>query len=136
MPLTALTYAACAVGFSTGAIFIWIGMRCAWEKQYPIAIALALQYPVFPSIVRPLLSVWWALQACLSITGIVNSRLSNPQSNELVTAIVSLVFLYACNSFLLLSISVWCRTPRGLAKAWKWRHVLNVAAATAIVAFV
>jgi hypothetical protein len=65
-----------------------------------------------------------------------NSRLSNPQSSEVTTAIVSLVFMYAGNSFLLLSMATWCRDPRMLAKAWKWRDSLNFATAIAIVVFV
>jgi hypothetical protein len=132
-PLTIAAYTTCVLLLVTGVIFVWIGMKCAWGRQYPIGIALALQYPVFPSIFRPVLSVWWTLQACLSIAGVVNSRLSNPQSSEVVTAIVSLLFMYASNSFLLLALSTWTRDPKTLSRAWKCRHGLNLAAMTVIV---
>jgi hypothetical protein len=107
----------------------------------PLAVAMAIRLPKWPTIVRPLVAVWWLshfLAAAMIGHSVAAHCLKGVNNQGLIvgipmTLLVTFAFLFAANLYLMLSVAVCIRRPGIWLIAWRHRFVLDLITASILL---
>ena len=88
------------------------------------AVAIALQQPRLPYLLRPLAGLWWIFHfwmgMVLAIVPLVAER-RMPLGQVVVFGLFATAFAYLAFVYLLLFVTVFTRRPRLIRWIWRWR---------------
>ena len=113
-------------------------------RVYPMAVAVALNWPIDPAWLRPLHAVWWGLHfaascaaayAVLRYAGQMGVALDGATRIVAwaVAALLSLGAAYAGNLFLLLAVTSVKPDPERARAIWRRRGWIDVAASVIVL---
>jgi len=133
--------------------FVWCVLTEGWflimvwktilRNEHPSAVALAMQQPRLPGVLRPVASLWWLFQFLMAVVwGMVLSMFEKdmPAWAWAIVAVFISGFAYLTFGYLLLSITAFTKRHDVMARVWGWRgrwaiaHGLIVLATKVLIA--
>lgn len=98
---------------------------CAVARNlHPVAIAIALQQPRLPPILRPIAMIWWSFKFLM---GLVWSCILTIMEKDFSTigvialGVITSGFAYLTYGYALLAITSLSKNPSILSRVWRWR---------------
>ena len=107
----------------------------------PLAVAMAIRLPKWPTIVRAIVAVWWLchfLAAAMIGHAVAAHCLKGVNNQGLIvglpiTLLVTFAFLFAANLYLMLAVAVCIRRPAIWLIAWRHRFVVDLITASILL---
>lgn len=104
--------------------FVVTSWRVVFRHHNFFAVALAMQQPQVPMLIRPPLALWWGFQLLLALVwGIVITILEKDipvYANIILVGSIS-AFAYITFGYFLLVVSVFTKRKDVITKIWGWR---------------